>query len=52
MKALLVMVLYLIFSVAIIYGCWWIGKTISYKIFYEAMVQKEIHEMVKDSCLQ
>jgi hypothetical protein len=36
----------LILTIAIIYGCYWVAKTVSYKIFYEDMVKQTIREMV------
>ena len=52
MKGLLGLVLYVGFMLAFIYGVYWIGKTISYKVFYEDMVRGTITEMVKPEALK
>ena len=36
----------------LVYGFYWIGKTVSYKIFYEDMVQQTIVEMVDTKALR
>jgi len=36
----------------LIYGMYWCGKTFSYAIFYEDMVEFTIVEQVKTSCLK
>jgi len=36
---------------AVVYGMYWIAKTVSYQIFYEDMVIEEIQEQVKSECL-
>lgn len=33
------------------YGGYWIAKTVSYKIFYSAMVEGTVTDMVKPECL-
>lgn len=35
-----------------LYGSYWIAKTVSYKLFYESMVESSITEMVKPECLK
>lgn len=37
---------------SIIYGCYWVAKTVSYSFFYEDMVQHTIVEMVKPEYLK
>lgn len=37
---------------ALIYGCYSVTKTVSYKIFYEDMVRETITEMVKPEALK
>jgi len=41
-----------IVSAAMIYGVYWIGKTLSYAIFYESMVRQTVLEMVKAGALK
>lgn len=36
----------------IIYGSYWVAKTLSYKIFYEDMVKATIAEMIKPGALR
>ncbi len=38
--------------IGFIYGCYYIGKTVSYSFFYEGMVQDSIRELVKGGCLK
>ncbi len=45
-------VLSLAFVCGIIYGCYWITKTVSYSFFYEDMVQRTVVEMVKPEYLK
>ena len=35
----------------ILYGCYWVAKTVSYSMFYEDMVRATITEMVKQEYL-
>lgn len=37
---------------AIMYGCYWVAKTVSYTFFYESMVQETVREMVKQDSLK
>jgi hypothetical protein len=37
---------------AFIYGCYWIGKRVSYGLFYQDMVEGTVAEMVLDECLR
>lgn len=37
---------------SLIYGSYWVAKTVSYSIFYEDMVQQTISEMVKAGVLK
>lgn len=34
------------------YGLYYVGKTVSYSIFYEDMVEQTIQEQVKQSCIK
>ena len=36
----------------VIYGCYWVAKTVSYTIFYEGMVQSTVRDMVKQEALK
>jgi hypothetical protein len=51
-KAIVVTVLGLAIAVTIIYGCYWLAKTVSYAFFYEDMVQRTVVEMVKPEYLK
>lgn len=35
-----------------IWGCYWVAKNVSYKLFYQKMVSAEIVEMVKPEALK
>jgi hypothetical protein len=35
-----------------LYGAFWVGKTVSYKLFYEDMVRFTVQEMVKSEALK
>ena len=50
-KILLIIAVIIIFCF-FIYGCYWIVKTVSYKIFYEDMVKDTIVEMIKPEYLR
>ena len=45
-------ILAIILSCALIYGVYWVFKTVSYSIFYEAMVEQTIIEMIKPEYLK
>ncbi len=45
-KNILLSIVGILITVSIIYLVYWIGKTVSYTIFYEDMVQDTIREMV------
>ena len=36
----------------LIYGCYWVVKSVSYNLFYEGMVEESIKEMVKPDALR
>lgn len=38
-------------AAGLIYGVYWVAKTVSYEIFYEDMVQDTVREMVKPEYL-
>lgn len=38
-------------GILFIYGCYWVAKTVSYKVFYERMVRATITEMVNPECV-
>lgn len=42
----------LIIGCVLFYGIYWIGKTVSYEIFYADMVELSIEEKVKSECLK
>jgi hypothetical protein len=35
----------------VIYGSYWVAKTVSYSVFYEDMVKQTIQQKVKQNCL-
>ena len=37
---------------SIIYGCYWVAKTVSYSFFYEDMVKRTVTQMVKPEALK
>jgi hypothetical protein len=41
-----------VISLGVMYGVYWVFKTISYALFYEGMVKATIHEMVKQVALR
>ncbi len=44
--------LIMVVGLSVIYGLYWIGKTVSYKVFYEDMVQETIKEEILPKCLK
>ena len=42
----------LILALSILYGMYWLAKTVSYQVFYEDMVQETVQEMVKEEYLR
>ena len=52
MKKGLLSIVGIIVILIIIYFCYWIFKTVSYKLFYEDMVEETITEMIKSDCLK
>lgn len=52
MKQSLGILAVVVIIVFFIYGVYWVGKTVSYKIFYEDMVKKTVREMVKPENLK
>jgi uncharacterized protein (DUF697 family) len=47
-----VVVVGLSLSAGIVYGCYWVAKTVSYSFFYEDMVIRTIHQQVKPEHLK
>ena len=41
-----------ILGAALMYGSYWIAKTLSYSFFYESMVQETIRELIKPEYLK
>jgi len=41
-----------VITVFMLYGCYWVIKTVSYKVFYSEMVRSTITEMVKPESLR
>lgn len=37
--------------VGVVYGMYYVGKAVSYNIFYESMVVDSINEHVKEKCI-
>lgn len=52
MKEVLGVVLGLVVAGTLMYGLYWVGKSLSYTIFYQDMVREEIREMVKEGSLR
>lgn len=52
MKNVIVSIFGIVLICALIYGCYWVAKTVSYSIFYEDMVQETVREMVNPEYLR
>ncbi len=52
MKSAISTILGLILFCAVIFGMYWVFKTVSYTLFYDAMVQETVREMVKSEYLK
>lgn len=50
-KGLLLLFLAIILIIALSWGCTMLGKWLSYKFFYEAQVEKTIHEVLREEGL-
>jgi hypothetical protein len=51
MKAFIFIIVFLATFVGIIYGAWYLKRTVNYKLFYQDNVIEEIHKQVKRECL-
>lgn len=51
-KGLTVWVLAILIVGGVIYGGYWIAKTVSYTIFYKSMVESTVRDMVKKEALK
>ena len=51
MKQSIAIIIGIITVIFFVYGCYWVAKTVSYKVFYEDMVQKTVTEMVEPEAL-
>jgi len=52
MKSGIMTILGIILFCAFVYGMYWVFKTVSYSIFYEAMVEQTIIDLVKPEYLK
>jgi FtsZ-interacting cell division protein ZipA len=52
MKNLILSIAGIVCIIAIIYGAYWIAKTVSYQVFYEDMVKQTVRDMVKPEYLK
>ena len=52
MKDTLTAVLGLALTCCVLYGCYWLAKTVSYAVFYEGMVEQTVRDMVKPDALR
>ena len=52
MKSFLQFVLGMVIVLTVIYGMYWVTKTVSYKFFYEDMVERTVTQMVKPEYLK
>ena len=52
MKNFGAMLIAIVLLASMIYGCYWLAKTVSYKLFYESMIQSTVREMVKEGSLK
>ena len=48
----IVVLLIVIAACGVIYGLYYVGKSVSYNLFYEGMVIEEIQDSVKKECLK
>ena len=51
-KEVIMYIVGLIVVCAFVYGLYYVGKTVSYSIFYEDMVEQTIQEQVQKKCLK
>lgn len=42
----------ILLAISVVYGCYWVAKSMSYAIFYESMVEQTVREMVKPEYLR
>ena len=40
------------FAAVLMYGVYWVAKTVSYQVFYKDMVKQTVIEMVKENALR
>ena len=52
MKDIMFGLIGLVLALSILYGLYWVAKTVSYEIFYEDMVQETVRELVKEEYLR
>ena len=52
MKKFIQALLGITFTLGLLYGLYWIFKSVSYAIFYDSMVRETIIEVVKQSALR
>lgn len=52
LKVIVVGIVSIFFSLSILYGCYWVAKTVSYSFFYEDMVIRTINKTVKPEALK
>jgi len=52
MKNVLIWIAILATVCLLIWGGWWLAKTVSYKLWYEDMVKETITEMIKPEALK
>jgi len=52
MKDAISVVIGLTLFIGLVYGMYWVGKAVSYSLFYEDMVTQTVIENVKANCLK
>ena len=52
MKRIFLVGIAALFLIVFTYGCYWVAKTVSYKLFYKDMVEQTVREMVKPESLK
>ena len=51
-KVIITGIVSLFVALSILYGCYWVVKTVSYSFFYEDMVIRTINKTVKPEALK
>lgn len=47
-KSVVQIIVMVVVSAGLLYGSYWVAKTVSYKLFYEDMVRETVTEMLEE----